>query len=159
MRPRFAIDVNVGRLAKWLRGMGYDALYLPNVDDGELLRIARSEGRVIITRDRRILERRLVTRGIVKVFLVESDDFREQMREVAAAFGLDLRNGFSLCIECNARLTSVARERVRERVPPYVYENQEQFFECVRCGKLYWRGTHWRNMRAELAAIVGESDA
>ncbi len=138
---------------------GHDALYLPNVEDGELLRIARNESRVVVTRDRHILERRLVTRGMVRAFLVESDDFREQMRAIASAFSLDLQNGFSLCIECNATLKPVARESARERVPPYVYESQEQFFECARCGKLYWRGTHWRNMRSELAAIVGESDA
>jgi hypothetical protein len=154
MELRFVVDVNVGRLAKWLRVMGYDALFIPDVDDGELLRVAREQGRIVLTRDRYILERRPVTQGQVRVVLVTSDDFRKQIQQLAEELGLHSHNGFTLCVECNEPLQSVSKRQVEDRVPPYVFNAQEQFYECPRCGKLYWRGTHWRNMRAELAEMM-----
>ena len=154
--PRFVVDLNVGRLAKWLRVMGYDALFIPDADDAELLRVAREQGRIIVTKDRYIMERRVVTTGQVRAFLVSSDDFRAQLRQVAEALGLGLERGFSLCIECNQPLSGIAKEEVRDRVPPFVFRTQEQFYQCPACGKLYWRGTHWHNMRMELAAFIGE---
>ena len=156
-RPRFLIDLNVGRLAKWLRVMGYDAVFLPDADDGELLRVAKMQGRVLVTRDRYILERRVVTSGEAKVLLVSSDDFRRQMHELASTLSLDFQSSFSRCIECNQALRSIAKEQVEERVPPFVFSTQEQFHECRQCRRLYWRGTHWHNMRAELATFTRES--
>ena len=148
----------MGRLAKWLRVMGYDPLFVPNADDRELLRIAHEQSRVIVTMDRYIVERRVVTAGQVRVVLVTSDYFREQMRQLAQTMELDLQGGFSLCIECNQVLRQVSKETVRERVPPFVFDTQEQFYECSQCGKVYWRGTHWHNMRAELAAFTRGHD-
>ena len=150
MRPRFVIDANVGRLAKWLRAMGYDSLFIRDIDDGELMRIALEQDRIVITRDSHISERRVVTSGQVKTLLVDSDNFREQLRQITETLGLDYENGFSLCIECNEPLRGTSKELVEDRVPPYVFRTQDQFFECTRCRKLYWRGTHWRNMRDEL---------
>ena len=153
MEPKFLVDVNVGRLAKWLRIMGYDTLYIPDVDDTELLRVARAEGRTVLTRDRYVMQRRVVSTGQVKAVLVQSDDFREQMREVSETLGLGADNGFSLCIECNVALEEIKKELVRDLVPPFVFGTQDQFLVCSACRKLYWRGTHWRNMRAELTAF------
>ena len=151
MEPRFAVDANVGRLAKWLRAMGYDSLFIPDVDDGELLWIAESQDRIIVTKDRHIMRRRVVAAGQVKAVLVSSDDFREQMQQLTETLGLTFRNGFTLCIECNEPLRRISKEQVGNRVPPFVFSTQHQFNECPGCGKLYWRGTHWRNMRQELA--------
>ena len=151
--PRFLIDLNVGRLAKWLRAMGYDSLFLPDADDGELLRVAGAQDRVLITKDRYIMERSVVTSGRVKVFLVRTDDFREQLRRLTEEFGLDTSNGFSRCMECNAGFKPIARESVRDRVPEFVFRTQDQFLVCPGCNKVYWRGTHWRNMREELSRI------
>jgi uncharacterized protein with PIN domain len=153
MAPRFIADVNVGRLAKWLRVIGYDTLFVPGVDDTELLRIAMEEGRTVVTRDRYIMERRVVTTGRVKAVLVHSDDFREQMQQVTETLGLGFQSGFSLCIECNTSLEETSKESVRERVPPFVFSTQERFLVCLACRKLYWRGTHWRNMKAELGGF------
>ena len=153
MRPRFLVDVNVGRLAKWLRVMGYDARYVPDAEDGELLRLAHREGRIVVTRDARLLERRAVSRGLVRAVLVHSDDFRLQMRQLTQELGLDFQGGFSMCIECNAPLEPLEREAVRGRVPPYVFQTQESFYRCSRCQKVYWKGTHWNNMLRELAGF------
>ena len=153
MEPKFVVDVNVGRLAKWLRVMGYDALFIPNADDTDLLRIAMEQGRTLLTRDRHIVERRVVTAGQARVFLLQSDDFRQQMQHLTEALRLDSHNGFSLCIECNVALQDIGKESVRDRVPPFVFRTQDEFQICPACRKLYWRGTHWRNMRTELTGF------
>ena len=95
----------------------------------------------------------MVTSGQVRALLVQSDDFREQMREVTEALGLGFGNGFSLCKECNDLLEETSKESVREKVPPFVFSTQDKFLECPECRKLYWRGSHWRNMNVELVGF------
>ena len=158
MEPKFIVDVNVGRLAKWLRVLGYDALFVPDIDDGALVRIAQNEGRIVLTRDGHLLERRLFTSGQVKAVRILGDQFMEQVRQVVAEMGLAMDNDFSRCIECNVALNGVDREQVGDRVPPYVFQTQKEFKECPVCRKLYWRGTHWRNMRQELAQALSNQE-
>lgn len=153
--PRFAVDVNVGRLAKWLRIMGYDATYLPDIDDSDLIRHALDEGRALLTKDARIAERRLVTLGLLTVLIITTDNLWEQIRQVADAFHLDYRASLTRCIECNVPLSAVAREEVRDRVPPYVFRTQEEFMACPSCQRVYWKGTHWQNMQHELERVQG----
>lgn len=153
--PRFIVDLNVGRLAKWLRIMGYDALFVPGIEDGELVRLAWQEGRIILTRDRSILERGVVSSGKLKALLIHSEALGDQLRQVAEAYQLNAQREFSRCVQCNASLVDVARDTVQERVPPFVFQTQERFMECPSCKRLYWKGTHWHNMRQELA-WVGE---
>ncbi len=150
MGDRFLADVNVGRLAKWMRVIGYDTLFIPDADDEELLQVAMDQDRTLLTRNRYIMERRVVTTGQVEVLLIQSDDFREQMREVTEALGLGFHYGFSRCIECNEPLRHTSKESARDRVPPFVFSTQDRFLVCPKCTRLYWRGTHWRNMSAEL---------
>mgnify|MGYP003932584063 FL=1 len=90
----------------------------------------------------------------MEVLLLRSDDFREQMREVMVALELNTSRSFSRCIECNAGLASIDRALVRDRVPEFVFDNHRQFSRCPVCSKLYWRGTHWRNMVGELADMM-----
>ena len=116
--------------------------------------VAKEQARIVVTRDRHILERRVVTTGQVGAILIMSDDFREQMQQVTGTLGLNLLKGFSLCIECNEALRSISKDMVMDRVPPFVFSTQDQFYECLKCGRLYWRGTHWCNMRAELAGFA-----
>jgi uncharacterized protein with PIN domain len=145
---RFIVDVNVGKLAKWLRIMGFDTLFINPIDDGELVEIARLEGRIVLTKDTHIADRRLVTSGQVRVVEVEGDQLLEQLRFVTSTLGL--RGPFNLlsrCIEDNSPLVPVEKSRVRARVPPYVYSTQERFVTCPRCSRVYWAGTHWQRMR------------
>jgi len=157
MEPKFVVDVNVGRLAKWLRAMGYDALFVRDIDDGGLVRRAQREGRIILTKDRHLLERRVVTSGQVRAVLVRGDHFVEQLRQVVAQLDLDAANGFTRCIECNMVINDLDKEEVRDRVPPYVFQTQDEFKECPGCGKVYWQGTHWRNMKRELELARGQA--
>ncbi len=151
-RPRFIADSMLGRLATWLRVLGYDTAYDAGITDSELIRRAKREGRIILTRDRRLLKRK----GIGEALLIRSDHFREQLREVVSHFGLDPRSGFlTLCIRCNTPLEDIRKEEVRDRVPPYVFRTQEDFMICPRCGRIYWGATHRERMEEEIRELFG----
>ncbi len=151
MEIKFIVDNNVGRLAKWLRIMGYDAILFPGDDDGEMVKIALAQGRVILTKDNQIMNRRLVTTGRLKALLIKDDDIKSQLRQVIAAFNLDYHyKPFSRCLECNQILVDREKATVEGLVPPYVYRTQELYMECPSCHRLYWRGTHWKAMSREL---------
>ncbi len=149
---KFLVDSMLGRLAKWLRILGYDTLYFSSLDDNDLVRMARAEGRMVLTRDREMVRRR----GIDSL-LIESDDFREQLRQLLHDLNLNLDRSFSRCPVCNNPLQRVAKEAVRERVAPYVFRTQERFSLCPQCGKIYWRGTHWQRMRERLKRLEEET--
>jgi len=147
---KFAVDKMLGRLAKWLRIIGQDAAYGPHLSGYGLIHSARREGRLILTRDRT-----LVKKNLPAVLLIQSDRFREQLKQVIEAFQLDpLKNAFTRCTECNAPLQPVGKESVQEKVPSYVYSTQERFSACARCGRIYWPATHQRKMLDELAAFA-----
>lgn len=148
---KFLADSMLGRLAKWLRILGYDTLYFSSLEDNNLVRIARAEGRIILTRDREMVRRR----GIDSL-LIESDDFRAQICQALRHFDLNLDSSFSRCSVCNSPLQRVAKGAVRERVPPYVFQTQERFSLCPRCGKIYWQGTHWQRIRERLKGLEEE---
>ena len=152
---RFIADANVGRLAKWLRAMGYDTVYARYGDDRALVRRALREGRAIVTKDRKLLERRVVTDGTVKVAAITADHLREQLREFGRVAPLKGHRQFTRCMECNVPLDSVERETVHELVPAYVYRTQTTFSRCPICERVYWPGTHWRNMRNVLQEVLG----
>ena len=154
--PKFIVDHNVGKLSRWLRLMGYDARFFDGSDDSELVTIAQTEGRVILTRDTQIMKRRLVTRGRLKAVLIRSDEPERQIRQVIETLELDCRfKPFSLCLECNQELVERGKAEVKELVPPYVFKTQDQFMQCPACQRIYWRGTHWRAMTRKLEGLVG----
>lgn len=152
--PKFVVDNNVGKLARWLRMTGYDALLFRGEDDGELVMAAMAEGRVILSRDTQIMQRRVVASGEARAILIESDDPERQLLQVMGTLGLRWRLApFSVCLEDNQRLEPRSREQVRKAVPAYVYRTQEQYMQCPSCGRIYWRGTHWKAMEARLRAL------
>ncbi len=131
----------LGRLARWLRVLGYDTLYLPELDDAALARLARAEDRILLTRDRELARRK----GL-RVLLLQDDQVEQQLRIVVARLGLTANDAFSRCIQCNIMLEEVNREEARPLVPPFVYNTQTRFRRCPQCGRVYWRGTHWAHM-------------
>jgi uncharacterized protein with PIN domain len=149
--PKFIVDHNVGKLAKWLRLMGYDARFFDGRDDSHLVAIAKAEGRVILTRDTQIMKRRVITSGQLKAVLIHSDEPERQIRQVIDTLGLDCQfKPFTLCLECNQPLVERSKEEVKDLVPPYVFKTQSQFMQCPSCQRIYWRGTHWRAMTDRL---------
>jgi uncharacterized protein with PIN domain len=154
---KFIVDNNVGKLAKWLRIMGYDALLLSGEDDGRMVKVALAQNRVILTKDTQIMRRRLVTSGRLKAILIEDDDVEAQLHQVVEALNLDYHfRPFSICLECNQCLIEKDKDAVRELVPPYVFKTQRLYMECPSCHRLYWRGTHWQAMSRELEKLAGE---
>lgn len=153
VKPRFLADCNVGRLARWLRALGYDASYHARIGDAELVREAAAESRVVLTRDRDLTKRRVIQTGVVRAILIRDDDVTKQLRQVFAELGLQLTEALTRCIECNAELESRGAQTVAERVPPYVRRTQSHYSECPECGRVYWAGTHWQRMREVLAGL------
>lgn len=148
--PRFVADKTLGRLARWLRLIGCDVLYGTNFSGRGLLRAARDEGRVVLTRERRVARDPQAPPHL----LVEADRFRDQLRQVVGAFGIDPRAGlFRRCVECNAELDEVGPEAAAGRVPEFVLATQSRYRRCPRCGHLYWEATHVGRVRGELERI------
>ena len=155
---RFVVDVNVGRLARWLRVMGYDTLFFREGDDNDLVRIALKESRVVVTRDSAFALRWVVKQGMMKVVQIRDDHLDGQLKQLIQDLKLDSDGEFSRCVECNQPLIPAARERLEDRVPPYVFQHQRKFMECPECTRLYWRGTHWARMTERLKRVYQEAE-
>ena len=152
---RFAVDTMLGRLATWLRLLGLDATYGSHLSGRALLRHARAEGRTLLTRDRRLLR----DAPQQPILFVESDHFRDQLRQVVRAFAIDpFTHIFTRCSRCNAPVSPIAKSEVEGRVPPYVFSTQDHFVRCQVCHRIYWAATHYERVRVELRAM-GFGDA
>jgi uncharacterized protein with PIN domain len=139
---RLIADVMLGRLAKWLRLLGYDTRYDNAADDMTLLRIAQAEDRVLLTRDRALSHKRGV-----RAIWIESQHLEAQIEQVRAAVGPPPDSSLTRCAVCNARLESIAKAHVKDRVPPYVFQTQAEFRRCPQCERIYWAATHVARMR------------
>ncbi len=152
---KFIVDNNVGKLAKWLRMMGYDTLFFSGSDDWQMVATALAEGRVILTRDTQIMKRGVITRGRLKAVLIQSEEPEQQIQQVVETLKLDCQSRlFTICLECNQPLEERSKEQVQNRVPPYVFQTQSQYVECPACHRIYWRGTHWQAMTRKLEKFV-----
>lgn len=141
--PRFVLDVHLGRLAAYLRMLGFDVLYATHMEDAELARISSEEERILLTRDVGLLERNAASRG----YFVLATGPRKQLEEVVRHFHiLPLARPFTRCLACNAELRQSSREEVRGRIPERIAETRTEFTRCPDCGKIYWRGTHYDRM-------------
>jgi uncharacterized protein len=150
---RFVTDAMLGKLTKWLRVMGIDVMYGRDIGDEQLLQYAASDGRVLLTRDRRLMRRR----GQARRVFIESDYYHEQVRQVVQAFHLANRiEVFSRCIRCNTPLQTIAKEVVAGRVPSFIFATQMAFKHCTACERLYWGGTHRDNMLRQLQTMLGD---
>ena len=136
----------LGTLAKWLRILGYDTVFNPALDDHQLARLARAEGRVLLTRDRELAKRR----GL-RALLVAGEVLDDQIVQVVTEFDLVPDRAYSRCPICNQPLLALDPATARAYVPLYVAQTQEQFSICPVCRRVYWRGTHWQHMKERLA--------
>ncbi len=149
----------MGKLAKWLRMMGYDSLFFNGSDDSHMVAQALAEGRVILTRDTEIMKRRVVNSGRLKAVLINSEEPERQMRQLMETLDLNRQfRPFTLCLECNQPLVERSPEEVQGRVPPYVYKTQKQYMECPACHRIYWQGSHWMAMKRKLEKFDSRND-
>ena len=140
---RFIADEMLGKLAKWLRTIGYDTVCYTGGGDSALVQQALAEDRVILTRDSHLVKRKLAR----KFLFIRSEHPREQFRQVVNELGLDAQSKlFTRCLVCNGELVRAEKEDIRDRVPSYTYLTQDRFYECPGCERVYWPGTHKDSM-------------
>jgi uncharacterized protein with PIN domain len=151
MQMRFIADRMLGRLARWLRILGIDTHYANDIDRATLIRIAKDEGRTILTRSRKFNE----LKHIPPYYLVQSGELDGQIAELILHFkGLNAAGKpFSRCIECNEKLEVAAKEDVKGLVPPAAFHSHQEFKRCRSCGRTYWAGTHVDRMRERLEPL------
>ncbi|HRL74739.1 MAG TPA: Mut7-C RNAse domain-containing protein [Candidatus Accumulibacter phosphatis] len=153
---RFVADAHLGALARLLRLAGFDTVYGNRLADGEIERLAATEERVVLTRDRDLLKRRAIGHGCH----VHAQQPDQQLREIVARLDLaDRVQPFSRCLVCNARLLPVAKRLVSDLLPERVRDGLDSFHRCQGCQRIYWEGSHWRRMRERLQRALAATAA
>ncbi len=137
---KFFADRMLGKLAKKLRLLGFDTMYISQIDESEILKLCTETDRILITRDKE-LHSKALKKGI-KSFLLRTDSWRQQLTELSKIVELRNSTAMTRCSLCNAELNRASPEKVRQKVPLYVQQIREEFYECPVCGRLYWKGSH-----------------
>jgi uncharacterized protein with PIN domain len=148
--PIFVADVHLGRLAAYLRMLGFDTLYTRDYDDETLANISANEGRILLTRDIGLLKRKIVTFGY---FVRETDPWR-QLEEILRRFDLmNVAVRFYRCTQCNGELHAVDKAAIADQLMPETRQHYDEFKRCAGCGKIYWRGSHYERLDQFLASL------
>jgi uncharacterized protein with PIN domain len=149
----FLCDAGLGGLARWLRAAGYEAAWQPDIEDDHLLREAQSLRATLLTTDAMLMERRLLRDRLIPAFwLPPTLSIPEQLALVFREFGLVVHG--PRCMSCGGELCPTLKETLRDRIPPKTYRWLDEFFVCRRCDKLFWHGTHWQRIRAQLSRLT-----
>jgi len=140
--PKFIVDSMLGKLAKWLRILGYDTLYFKKIDPKALVKIAVSEKRIILTRNSHLSE-------FIKpdnFIYINSMMINEQLKQLISSFKLDTKSGlFSICTICNKKVKEIKKENAKDKVPHHVFQENSLFYICPKCKRLYWMGSHYHH--------------
>jgi hypothetical protein len=151
---KFVLDVHLGRLAAYLRMLGFDALYGNSSRDDELVRISVEQQRILLTRDRGLLRHSAVTHG----YFVRQMESRQQLAEVVTRFDLARSfRPFTRCMACNTLLEEIPKEQLESALPPQVARSFEEFRRCPQCGRAYWKGSHYRRMQRWVNELVAQA--
>jgi uncharacterized protein with PIN domain len=149
--PRFVLDTHLGKLAHYLRLLGFDTWYDNGYEDDELARISSQEKRILLTRDRGLLKRSVVTHG----YCVRGTNPRRQLVEVLRRFDLfEAVQPFRRCIRCNGLLEPVSKEAILHRLPPKTREYYDEFRRCQACDQIYWKGSHFQRMQQFVERVL-----
>ena len=152
--PRFVVDIHLGKLAGYLRLLGFDTLYRNDFQDNELAEISSAEVRILLTRDRGLLKRKVVTRG----YLVREDDPKEQIHEIARRFDLSqLAVPYSRCSLCNGMLSSVSKKTIEKDLEPLTKKYYHHYKQCPDCHQIYWKGSHFNEIENFVCSILNEN--
>lgn len=153
---RFVLDTHLGRLAAYLRMLGFDTLYRNDYDDPELATIANAEQRVLLTRDVGLLKRSIVTYG----YFLRATDPEQQLREVAHRYRLhDAVDPFQRCMRCNGLTTPVDKTNILDQIEPKTRLYYNTFRQCQGCGQVYWPGSHFARMQRLIADVLADTIA
>ena len=150
--PRFVLDVHLGKLATSLRMLGFDTLYRNDYADEELAHISSTEERILLTRDRGVLMRSIVSHG----YYVRATDPQKQVVEVLQRFDLFRSVApFRRCLRCNGLLEPVSKATVINQLPPLIQQTVDEFHRCEKCSQIYWKGSHYERMQKFIAGVQG----
>jgi len=140
---KFLCDQMLGTLAKWLRIMGYDAAYAEKGNDNEIIELAEREDRVLLTRYRELSSRHKNS------LLIDGTELEYQIKKVVNSLGIDIdrKNYLSRCTVCNIPVKKISKEYAKGKVPSHAYESHDEFWICPNCKRIYWKGTHYENMK------------
>ncbi len=150
---RFICDVMLGKLAKWLRIMGYDTLYFRAIDDSELIRIAKQEQRIILTRDIALAHDKKVGKAV----LLYSNDIQGQLKEFLLFFKINFKEmpeALPRCVNCNGELVIIDKQSILNDAPEYVFLSKNSFLRCYNCGKVFWQGSHMKKIDKTIEKIL-----
>ncbi|HEX8035701.1 MAG TPA: Mut7-C RNAse domain-containing protein [Ktedonobacterales bacterium] len=153
---RFILDVHLGRLAAYLRMLGFDTAYENACDDPVLAQRSHDEGRILLTRDVGLLKRGVVTRG----YFVRETQPDRQIEEVVRRYALMPKAApFSRCLRCNAPTVVVLKADIKEQLISQVHERYDEFSRCPGCGQIYWKGSHYQHMELLVARLMSDTAA
>lgn len=144
--PRFVADHMLGSLARWLRMMGYDTVYDKQLDDKQLVELARGESRFLLTRDKELSKE-------PGALLLELDDLDSQLKATGEKFGLKYNEELIRCSSCNGELVPLPKEDAKAVVPEGAFAGNDKFWKCSKCGKVFWRGSHWKGIMDRLKKL------
>ncbi len=150
MKTKFLLSENLNRLAKWLRLLGYDAVIYKSISLHKKIQLAQKERRIFLTRSKKIAKNSIqFSRRLIK-----SDDHLVQLKELENLINYDENMIFTRCIECNKLLNSIEKDKIKNRLDEFTFQNFEKFKICRKCGKIYWEGSHYQNMKNILKRII-----
>ncbi len=149
---KFLADHMLGTLARWLRFLGFDCSYPEALSDREMKAIAKTEARILLTRDKELARAKDIT-----ALYIESTDLEEQLIQVVLEFDLKTDLALSRCSLCNSILEGIEKGEVEGKVPENVFSLRNEFWECKKCGKFYWKGTHYEGILKTLGRLEGKS--
>lgn len=151
MGLKFVADTMLGKLARWMKILGYDVIYFRQIDDKQLIDVSRQSGRIIVTRDRQ-----LANIPTLDTFLIDSTDIWQQLKQVTKTYKLRFQETlFTRCTVCNGEIKPVKKSQVYEQLPTLVQRTQEEIYRCENCGKLYWEATHVKRIKRQLKENLG----
>jgi len=149
---KFILDGMLGKLARWLRILGHNVKYSNNLDDDQLLAIAKKERRILLTRDFELYQH--ATAKGLEAFYMEAETGEERLAALAKRFGIDLNIDMTIsrCPKCNMKVRLIAKREAAGKVEKSTYEHYDEFWKCPKCGQIYWQGAHWTRIRRTLEA-------
>ena len=147
---KFIVDGMLGKLTRWLRMLGHNVKYSNKLDDAQLIAIAKKEKRVLLTRDLELYQQ--ATAKGVQAFYVDGKTEAERLAQIAKKFGISLEidMAVSRCPKCNAQVKPTSKENVKGKVEETTFAYYNEFWECPKCGQIYWQGAHWTRIRRTL---------
>ena len=154
--PKFIVDAMCGRLAKWLRFLGYNTLYYKKGNDKQLLKLAIQEGRILITKDTEFIKHK----KLHKIIFIKANNTEDQFLEVIKWI---ITNGFNppkvhlfptRCIVCNGEIKKVCKKHIVGLVPDYIFETKTNFHKCNKCHRIYWEGSHTARLKNKLNSLL-----